>query len=137
MIDRGLNPSRSGAAFARYLLSGAVGTVAHYCVLVGLVEGGHITPPVATTCGFATGAGVNYLLNYQFTFRSTRRHREALPRFVSLAFVGAVANAAIVAAGIKWLRLPYLIPQVAATGVVVIGTFLGNRFWTFRRMPHE
>ncbi len=137
MIESAGTPRLIGPAFARYILSGAVGTTAHYTVLVALVERAHVVPTVGTTCGFAVGAGLNYLLNYRFTFQSDRRHRDAMPRFFTLALMGAGVNAAIVSAGVSWLHWPYLIPQVIATGVVVISTFLGNRAWTFRRMPHE
>jgi putative flippase GtrA len=88
-------------------------------------------PTLATTLGFATGAVVNYFLNFRFTFQSSRPHRQALPRFLTVAAGGMLLNGGIVALGVDVLRLHYLIPQVCATGVVVLGTFLVNRVWTF------
>jgi putative flippase GtrA len=124
-------------AFLRYLFMGAIGTLVHYAVLIVLVERARVTPTIGTTCGFVAGAFVNYLLNYRFTFRSRRSHRDAMPKFMTLAAAGAVVNGSIVSLGAGPLRLPYLIPQVVATGVVVVGTFLGNRVWTFGRRPHD
>jgi len=120
-------------SFVRYTLVGVVGTGAHYLVLLALVERGDVTPVLATTLGFATGAVVNYFLNCRFTFQSDRPHREALPRFFTVAAVGMVVNAGIVALGVNVLRFPYMIPQVCATGTVVFGTFCVNRIWTFSR----
>lgn len=120
-------------SFVRYALVGAVGTLAHYLVLLGLVELGNVRPTLATTLGFATGAVVNYFLNFRFTFQSDRPHREALPRFLLVAAAGMLLNSGIVALGVDVLRLHYMIPQVCATGGVVLTTFLVNRVWTFQR----
>lgn len=117
----------------RYSMVGAVGTLAHYAVLVALVERARATPPVATAVGFTTGALVNYFLNVRFTFQSTRPHREAMPRFFAAAAAGMAANSGIVALGVNVFRLHYMIPQIVATAVVVIGTFCVNRAWTFQR----
>jgi len=95
------------------------------------VERGGMAPPLATALGFSTGAVVNYFLNARFTFRSTRPHRKALPRFLAVAAVGMALNSGIVALGVDVFRLYYMIPQVFATGTVVLGTFLVNRAWTF------
>ncbi len=117
----------------RYAMVGAVGTLAHYAVLVVLVERGRVSPPVATAIGFTMGALVNYFLNVRFTFQSTRPHREAMPRFFAAAAAGMAANTGIVALGVNVFRLHYIVPQVVATAVVVFGTFCVNRAWTFQR----
>ena len=56
--------------FVRYAGVGAIGTLAHYGVLIALVQSRATGPLVASTLGFAVGAAVNYLLNYHVTFRS-------------------------------------------------------------------
>jgi len=120
-------------SLVRYTMVGAVGTLVHYLVLLALVERGGAPPTLATTLGFAIGAVVNYFLNLRFTFQSTRPHREALPRFLGVAAGGMLLNSGIVALGADLLRLHYMIPQVCATGAVVICTFCANRVWTFQR----
>ncbi len=119
------------ASFVRYALVGAVGTAAHYLVLLVLVERIGLAPTLATTFGFATGAVVNYFLNFRFTFRSSRSHQVALPRFLVVAAGGMLLNSGIMAFGVDVLRLHYMIPQVCATGTVVLCTFWVNRIWTF------
>ena len=125
------------AVFMRYAAAGAVGTLAHYAVLLGLVEGRHVTPTVGTTLGFATGAGVNYALNHRLTFQSAQKHRVALPKFLTIAALGLLVNGTIVTVGVRWLGLHYFIPQLAATGTVLLITFFLNRAWTFRGGLHD
>lgn len=111
---------------------GAVGTLAHYLMLLLLVEGLGRGPNAGTAVGFIVGAVVNYSLNYKFTFRSDARHRVALPKFLTIAVVGFCINAVIMRLGITWLAFHYMLVQLFATGVVLIWNFAGNLLWTFR-----
>ena len=81
-------------------------------------------------CGAALGAICNYVLNYHFNFRSTRRHREALPRFLAMAGIGIALNGFIVAALSK-AGLHYLLAQATATVLVLSMNFLVSRTWIF------
>jgi putative flippase GtrA len=115
-----------------FTAAGAVGTAAHYLVLVGLVQGSKIDPVLASSAGFLTGAVINYILNYHFTFRSTKSHRVAMPRFFAVAAIGMVLNSVIMAALTRALGWHYLVAQVISTGLVLLWNFAGNRLWTFR-----
>jgi putative flippase GtrA len=121
-----------GRQFLTFAAVGAIGTAAHYAVLVLLVEGMSASPTIATTVGFVCGAVVNYVLNRRFTFASARRHRAALPQFLCIAALGGVANSIVVAALTSRPGVNYLVAQVIATGVVLVWNFLANRYWTFR-----
>lgn len=119
--------------FLRFAGVGVFGTIAHYLVLVLLVEGMALTPLLASSIGFTVGALVNYMLNYRFTFRSKRRHREALPRFYLVAVAGFVINGLVMLILAEKLALQYLLAQVLATGIVLIWGFTANSLWTFGR----
>lgn len=123
--------------FLSYLGVGLVGTAGHYLTLVALVRGLRLDPVLATTCGFAVGAVINYAANYHLTFRSRRGHARAMPRFFAVALAGMGVNAGAMAVCHRGLGLHYLVSQVAATGTVVVLTYLGNRFWTFREVEHD
>ena len=110
---------------------GAIGTVGHYTTLIFLVQFIHIVPVVATTIGFVVGALINYLLNYRITFNSNKRHREALTKFLLVASLGAIINAAIMATGINIFDIHYLLIQVIATCFVLVINFIVNKYWTF------
>jgi putative flippase GtrA len=124
--------ARLSAQFLSFAIIGVLGTGVHYLVLVMLVSGAGIAPVVATTVGAFCGAIVNYVLNYRLTFESRKRHAEALSKFLAVAGVGFVINAAIVAAGTRRTTWHYLVIQVIATALVLFWGFAANRMWTFR-----
>ncbi len=117
--------------FFIYAGIGAIGTVGHYATLILLVQAIHTDPVFATTIGFVIGALINYVLNYRITFNSNKRHREALTKFLAVASLGAVINAAIMTAGLNMVDAHYLIIQVIATCIVLILNFITNKYWTF------
>lgn len=123
---------RRAAKFITYAAMGAVGTVAQYAVLVGVVDL-HVAGPVAgSVAGAIVGAIVNYLLNRQFTFKSSARHAEALPKFAMTAGAGILVNGAVMAFLTGHARINYIVAQLIATGVVLILTFSVNSAWTFK-----
>jgi putative flippase GtrA len=116
---------------------GAIGTAAHYAVLILLVEAVDLNVPVSSTCGFVVGAIVNYYCNYRFTFMSTRQHREAVPRFAAVAAAGAVMNSALMYGATRLLEIHYLYSQIAVTALVLLFNFTANRYWTFSELPRR
>lgn len=117
---------------ATFGIVGAIGTLVHYSALVLLVETGLLDPVAATTVGFALGAIMNYLLNYRYTFNSTKAHRDSGPKFASIAIATGLLNTFIVHAGVDSLGFNYLLVQVVATATVFILNFVLNSLWTFR-----
>jgi putative flippase GtrA len=87
---------------------------------------------LASSIGALIGAFVNYLLNYHFTFESDKRHSEALGKFFTIASLGFVLNGLLVALLAQKFAIHYLLAQIITTGIVLIWTFFGNHFWTFR-----
>jgi putative flippase GtrA len=118
--------------FLRFSGVGVVGTAVHYLVLIVLVSGLGLGAVPASVLGFSMGALVNYALNYHFTFRSQKAHRNAAPRFFLVAGVGLLLTAAIMELAAERIGLHYLLSQVVATGCVLLWTFSCNRWWTFR-----
>jgi putative flippase GtrA len=110
---------------------GLFGTAGHYTTLISLVELGGVDPVYATTTGFVVGAIINYILNYRITFRSDKKHHEALTKFLLVAAVGAAINSLIMYLGTDWLALHYFLVQIVATGIVLLWNFLLNKLWTF------
>lgn len=118
--------------FLSFALVGLVGTAAQFMVLYGLVSQAAVNPVAASTLGFVIGALVNYWLNYRLTFRSTKKHHDALPRFMTVAGGGCLLNGALMAMLLSRIPVHYLLAQVVVTGLVLLWNFLANRFWTFR-----
>ena len=120
--------------FVRFAAVGAVATAIQYGLLILLVRGFGVAPTPASSIGFALSAGVNYLLNYRFTFRSNRPHGPAAAKFGLFAGTGLLINASmmhlLVAAGVH-----YLMAQIFATAVVLLWNFISNSLWTFGPRP--
>lgn len=111
---------------------GVVAAVAHYGVLIVLVELGGIAPVIATLWGFLAGAAVSYILNRRYTFRSDRPHRAAAPRFLVVSVGGFLLNGVVMWLLNEQLGVHYLAAQVIATLIVLFWNFSANRWWTFR-----
>ena len=110
---------------------GLIGTAGHYLTLITLVEWMTVIPAYATTFGFIVGALINYILNYHITFRSNKRHREALSKFLLIALIGALFNYTIMYLGTSYSQFHYIIIQLVATATVLLWNFLMSRLWAF------
>jgi putative flippase GtrA len=117
----------------RFAGAGLVGTGGHYLVLVAGVSLLGQDPVYASVAGALIGALINYLLNYYLNYRSERKHREAGPRFFTVAGSGFALNWWLMAQLVHRLAFPYLMAQIAVTGVVFFWNFTVNHFWTFRQ----
>lgn len=114
---------------------GAVGTAAHYALLVTLVSGFGAAPVLGSMAGFCLGALVNYTLNRKHVFKSERAHREALPRFMLVALSGLLWNTLLMTALTRYTPLHYLLAQMLTTGLLLLWHFGANAVWTFRGAP--
>lgn len=121
------------APFLRYVGAGGVGTLCHYVVLVLLAGVFAVRPARATVAGAIVGAGVNYILNYHFTFASTTAHRVTLPRFAVVAGISVVMSGLGVWFATTRLGLHYFVAQLGCTAAVLVIGYLVNAAWTFRR----
>ncbi|MCK0195912.1 GtrA family protein [Ancylobacter sp. 6x-1] len=122
---------------ALFAALGAVGTLAHYTVLIGLVHGAGLGPVAASSAGFVTGGLVNYQLSRRIAFRSSKPHGEALGKFFIVAGIGLVLNALLMALLTGPFSLPYLPAQVGVTAFLVLWHYGGNAVWTFREARRE
>jgi putative flippase GtrA len=120
-----------GAQFFRFLLVGGFATGLQYLILIILVQTNWASVVAASSIGFATSAIFNYALNRSLTFRSSRAHAQALPRFLIVATTGLLLNG-----GMLWILheeagLYYLWAQILVTGGTLVWNFALNRTWTF------
>ena len=118
--------------FVKFTGVGFVSAIGHYGLLIALVQLAAVPAVPASAAGALLGAVINYSLNYRYTFRSTRQHREAVLRFAAIAAVGLALNTLFMWVGVVLIGAHYLLSQVVTTGLVLIWSFAGNRYWTFR-----
>ena len=114
---------------------GAVATAIQYMILFALVRFVNTNPVYASSVGFSVSALVNYFMNYHLTFKSKKRHRDTITKFLSLATIGLILNSLVMEACTALTGLHYLFAQAIATAIVLIWNFSGNSIWTFRESP--
>jgi len=119
------------AEILAYGAAGLAGTLTHYGALIVLVQIYHAEPVAGSTFGAVIGAAINYWLNHRFTFRSTAPHGRAFARYLLIAIAGMIVNAAVLFVAIHLCGVHYFPGQLAATGIVFLGTYELNRRWTF------
>lgn len=128
-----MSKPRGLVRFLRFAAVGAVGTLAHYALLLVMVEGFDARPLVGAAAGFVLGAVVNYALSRLLVFDSDRSHVEALPRFFAVATIGLAWTALLMSLFVDVLGLHYLLAQVITTGLLLLWHYAGNALWTFRQ----
>ncbi|MDH5512964.1 MAG: GtrA family protein [Gammaproteobacteria bacterium] len=124
---------RLAIQFLRFAMVGGIATAIHFLILITLVRGADMNAVWASALGFTFSAICNYYLNYRFTFRSNTAHRHAVMKFVAVACVGLALNSLTMLIATEYLGTHYLLAQVIATGLVLLWSFSGNRWWTFNR----
>lgn len=122
--------------FVCFSAVGVVGTLFHYSVLISLVHFLQLRPFIGSAAGFAAGAFVNYSLNYRITFKSSKSHLAAMPKFYLVALAGLGINTALIYTLNEWMTINYLIAQLFTTAAVLISNFAGNKLWTFKEPDH-
>jgi len=119
-------------ALGRYAVTGGMATASHYALMAGLVEAAGWPAGLASVAGATLGAALAYVLNRAWTFAgSSVPHRQALPRFLAVAAIGALLNGGLVWAGTAALGWHWLAAQAAATLIVLLGGYTANRRWSF------
>lgn len=112
----------------KYGFAGACGTLMHYGWLLTMSRFfTEISPAYFAFSGALLGAGINYLLNYNFTFLSRKKHVAALPLFMTLAILNMLASACIVQTAVNF-QIHYFVGQLIATAMCVpIGFIISKK----------
>jgi len=115
----------------RYLLVGIANTGVGYSVILVLQLGLGAPALAANAAGYAAGWALSYMLNRDFTFKSRRAHRAALPGYVAAAAICYLLNAAVLHLGLDRLGLPVALAQALAIASYTVSFYLLNRYVVF------
>jgi len=118
--------------FLRFAAVGATGTAVQYAVLWAGVEWLAIPAAVASSIGFVLGSVCNYLLNYFFTFASTKSHAEAATKYYAIVSLAFCINFGMMVVLVHYWEWNKWLAQILATGVGLIWNFAGSRWWAFK-----
>ena len=117
--------------FRNFVIVGVAAAIVHYGLLIGLVEWVGADKVIATLIGYVFGGLVSYGLNRRFTYASERPHHEAGWRFALVAGIGFCLTGIFMYVLNERFGWPYMVAQIAITGIVLVWSFIANRLWTF------
>lgn len=116
----------------RFGIVGALATVVYYALLWTMVEVFSVPVLVASSLSFIFVTIENYLLHYTWSFRSSKSHTQAFPRFLAMNVGGFGINWLVMFTGVVIADLNYLLVQAFAIFIVVAWNLALSYLWIFR-----
>jgi putative flippase GtrA len=107
----------------RFLVSGGIATAIHWATMWGLIDL-QVEAVLASSIGAFVGAIANYFLQYFFTFKTKRRHKQALLAYIPAVLVSWLLNLVLFYSLYGWLLPDPLMAQMVTTGIVMVVNFL-------------
>jgi putative flippase GtrA len=117
--------------FLKYLMVGAVNTIAGFAVIIICLEIFHLQPVPSNAVGFAAGLVISFLLNRSFSFRSSVAIGAGLARFAAVAAAGYLLNLAALLTGEEVLHLGTYPSQILGVVTYVLVVFFASRKLVF------
>lgn len=114
-----------------FLFVGGTAAAVHQMTVIGIVESGLLTPAWANLPAFMVAWIVSYLGHRTFTFRSTRPHREAAPRFLAISILAFLVNQAFFVVLLRFSSLHYAVALFMVLVTVAVLTYVLSRYWAF------
>ena len=124
-----------------YLVVGGWNTLFGYGVFALLYYLLHETlhVDVILVCSYAIGVANNYVLYRRLVFRSKGRVLRELPRFSLVYVITLAVNLVVLPLALRTLPLSAYVVQAVFTAVVVVASYLANRYFSFAggRQAHD
>lgn len=121
----------------RFASVGLLGAIVYYSVLWTMVEMLVVPVLVATNIAFLLVTIENYVLHYKWTFVSSNRHAIVFPRFLFMNIIGFWINWGVMASGLLYSSLNYLILQSFSIITVVTWNFILSSYWIFKDIKQK
>lgn len=116
-----------------FTIIGALAALTHYIVAVSFEYSALFTAAHANIAGFVAAFPVSYFGHRTFSFAGQdASHRQSLPRFLSVALLGFLANQTLVLSAIEYTKLPFWFALGVVMVLVAISTYLLSKFWAFK-----
>jgi putative flippase GtrA len=115
----------------RYVSVGVLNTLLGYCVIFACMYLAKMSPEASNAAGYAVGLVLSYVLNRNFTFRSTQAKRREAIKFISVFAFAYALNYLALLMFVYEFSVNKGASQVLA-GVVYVGaSFLMNKYFVF------
>lgn len=119
-------------AFSKFIFVGILNTVVGYGLFALLIYL-NVFYLLSLTISHIAATIHSYLWNRFFTFKSQNNITKEMPKFAAVYTLIYLANFVLLYVAVDLLQFNALIAQLFILGVVTIISFLGQRYWTFRR----
>jgi len=131
MSDDGSAFGLSLREYLRFAVSGAVAIGAYLLLFEAFRQIPALPLWIATAAAYTLATGVNYWLNYHWSFASQSPHVSALRRYATIALLSVTLNAVIV----PFLVSQGLPPTAAGFAFAItwpIFSFFAQKYWAFK-----
>ena len=116
----------------RFLIAGAINTVATYAIYLALLP--LLDYTLAYTIAYLTGIVISYLLNTAFVFRVTRTAAN-MATFPLVYVVQYLLGALVLNLAVRWIGVPDKFALIASIVVTIPVTFFLSRALLHRGAP--
>lgn len=119
---------------SRFAVVGAIATLVHSAVALGLFSFGLLSAFPANVVGFLCAFSVSFAGHHIWSFgasRGTQATHRRMRRFFILALAGFLANSSVLTAWLALTPWPDGLGILFSIAVVPGLSFLGARFWAF------
>jgi putative flippase GtrA len=118
----------------RFLIAGAINTVATYAIYLALLP--LLDYTLAYTIAYVTGIVISYLLNTSFVFRVTRTASN-MATFPLVYVVQYLLGALVLNLAVRWLGIPEKFALIVSIVVTIPVTFFLSRALLHRGVPNS
>lgn len=138
-IHLGTRKPENWVQLFQFAVVGGWGYVINLLVFAALAEGAGLHHVPAAVGAFLVAVTNNFVLNRLWTFRSqgARAHHAGFQaaRFFTVSVIGLVVNLVVLTLLVDVAAMPEVPSQAIAVAVATPVNFIGNKLWTFRRLP--
>ncbi len=124
-----LKPSQSQVI--SFTAIGACAGILDYSIMVLVHETLALDPVVSALIGYVAGSIASYILNKIKTFKSSRRHVEALWRFAAISALGFIFTGILMRLFVDNLRIQYMLARIIVVGLIAVFNFTCYKYWAF------
>lgn len=118
-------------ALMRFGMVGITSSITYFLIGLAVERLTPIEPFTANLIAYFSAVSISYFGHHYITFRSTRPHREALPRFIPIMFFVLGSNQLMVLAIVNWWGFDYIWALIANVTMVPPLTYVFSALFAF------
>jgi len=125
--------------YARFILIGGIGAFINLLILFSLTEFLNIYYLFSEVIAFFIAITHNYLVNKLWTFKEKFQDKsfQKYLQYIIISLLGLGVNLTVLFMLTECLSIWYIIAEIFATGVSSLVNFLGNKYWTFKKVENN